>query len=57
MHISSSLNFWYNLPVKLYGRGLLFIGRVFIAILISVLMIDLLSFLFLSGSVLEGILF
>jgi len=40
--ISSSLNFWYNSPVKPSGPGLLFVGRFLIAVSISVLVMGLL---------------
>ena len=43
--------------MKPSGPGLLFVGRFFITVLISVLLMDLLSFLFLPGSVLEGCTF
>ena len=42
--VSSSLNFWWNLPVKLFGPGLLFVGRFFITVSISVLVIGLFIF-------------
>ena len=56
--VSSSLNFWQNSPVKPSGPGLLFVGRFFITVLISMLvMMGLLRFLFLPDSVLEGYTF
>ena len=39
--VSSSLNFWLNLPVKPSGTGLLFIGRFLITVSISKLVIVL----------------
>ena len=54
---NSFLNFWYNSPVKPSGLGLLFAGRFLITVSISVLVIGLLRFLFLPGSVLEGCTF
>ena len=57
IHISSSLNFWSNLPVKPSGPGLLFAGRFLFTVLISVIVMGLLHFLFLPGSVLESCTF
>ena len=34
--VSSSLNFWLNLPVKPSGPGLLFVGRFFFFITVSI---------------------
>ena len=42
--VSSSLNFWYNLPVKPSALGLLFVGRFFITVSISLLVMGLLRF-------------
>ena len=42
--VSSSLNFWWNSPVKLSGPGLLFAGRFLITVSISVLVMGLLRF-------------
>ena len=56
--VSSSLNFWQNSPMKPFCPGLLFVGRFFITVLISMLvMMGLLRFLFLPDSVLEGYTF
>ena len=52
--VSSFLNFWENLAVKPSGPGLLFFGRFLITVAISVLVMGLLRFLFLPGSVLES---
>ena len=43
--------------MKLSGPGLLFVGRFFITVLISMLVMGLLRFLFLLASVLEGYTF
>ena len=42
--VSSSLNFWQNSFVMPSGPGILFTGRFFITVLISVLVIDLFKF-------------
>ena len=42
--VNSSLNVWYNSPVKPSGPGLWFVGRLLIAVSISVLVINLLIF-------------
>src|SRR5574337_2145532 len=55
--VSSSLNFWLNSAVKPSGPGLLFAGRFFITVSISMLVMGLLNFLFLPGPVLESCTF
>ena len=51
--VSSSLNFWQNLPVKPSLPALLFVGRAFIIVSISVFVMDLLRFS-IPGLVLES---
>ena len=46
-----------NSPVKLSGPGLLFAGRLLITVSISMLVMGLLRFLFLPGSVLDSCTF
>ena len=55
--VSSSLNFWQNSTVKPSGPGLFFTRRFLITVSISMHVMALLRFLFLTGSVLESYTF